>query len=179
VLAAGGCAMPADSGTPGAQVPVVGVPVSRPANSAGVTSPMTGRIFSNAELRALAPGAILGEDNYAEVNSAWLARWYPTFRAKLFKIGLTHWDRRFDCNRFADFYANLAQAWFALEMFHSDTPAEALALGPVWYRRDDNRGSHAIIQALTERGRVFIDPQTGEEVQLSLNERRSCFVQLF
>lgn len=140
---------------------------------------MTGRILTNDELRGAVPGAILGEAVYAEVNSEWLPHWYGTFRAQLFKIGLTRWDPRFDCNRFADFYANLAQAFFSLEMSRSGTPAQALALGPFWYVRGDGRGTHAIVQAVTERGRIFIDPQTGREMKLSALEEQSGYVQLF
>ena len=135
--------------------------------------------MTSTELRGAIPTAIIGDRCYAEVNSAWLPQWYRTFRAKLFKIGLAHWDDRFDCNRIADFYSNLAQAYFALEMFYSKSPAQALALGPFWYIRGDGKGCHAIVQVLTERGRVFIDPQTGEEMKLSPAERQSGYVQIF
>lgn len=141
--------------------------------------PSTGRILTDHQMRLAAPGAILGESVYAEVNSRWLPHWYAMFRTQLFRIGLTRWDTRFDCNRFADFYSNLAQAYFSIEMFHSRTPAQALALGPFWYIRADGRGTHAVVQAVTERGRIFIDPQTGREMQLSPIEQQSGYVQLF
>jgi hypothetical protein len=146
---------------------------------APAVAPATGKVLTRAQLRDAIPGAIAGEDRYAEVNSAWLREWYQVFRAKLFKIGIVNWDERFDCNRFADFYSNLAQAFFSLEMFHSETPAQALALGPIWYVRADGTGSHAVIQALTERGRVFIDPQTGREMELNPLEQKSAYVQIF
>ncbi len=121
----------------------------------------------------------MGDRAYAEVNSAWLHEWYDTFRAELFRLGIVKWDGRFDCNRFADVYAGMAQAWFFRETFHSNIQAQALALGPFWYQRADGSGGHAVIQALTERGRVFIDPQTGGEVELSVHERMSAFLQYF
>jgi hypothetical protein len=148
-------------------------------NAAAGPPPATGRVLTSAEVRAVIPGAIIGEDRYAEVNSAWLPEWYRMFRAQLFKLGIVNWDERFDCNRIADFYSNLAQAFFSIEMFHSRTPAQALALGPFWYVRADGKGPHAVIQALTERGRVFIDPQTGRELDLQLVERQSAYVQMF
>jgi hypothetical protein len=148
-------------------------------SSAGAPPPATGRVLTGAEVRAVVPGAIVGDDRYAEVNSAWLPEWYRVFRAQLFKLGIVQWDERFDCNRIADFYSNLAQAFFSVEMFHSRTPAQALALGPFWYVRADGKGAHAVIQALTERGRVFIDPQTGRELDLKPDERQSAYVQLF
>lgn len=148
-------------------------------NAKAGPSPATGRVLTPAEVRAVIPNAIIGDDRYAEVNSAWLPEWQRVFRAQLFKLGIVQWDERFDCNRIADFYSNLAQAFFSLEMFHSNTPAKALALGPFWYRRADGKGSHAVIQALTERGRVFIDPQTGQELDLQPVERQSAYVQMF
>lgn len=146
---------------------------------ASAPAPATGKVLTGAELQAAVPGAIVGESNYAEVNSAWLPEWYRLFRAKLFRLGIVKWDERFDCNRFADFYSNLAQAFFSLEMFHSSTAAQALALGPIWYERADGKGRHAVIQALTERGRVFIDPQTGQEMELLPGEQKSAYVQIF
>jgi hypothetical protein len=175
----GGCATTAVSDVPDApSAASTGRSVGRLLGNARV-APITGKLMSSAELRKVVPGAIVGDRSYAEVNSAWLATWYPIFRSKLFKIGLARWDYRFDCNRFADFYSNLAQAFFSVEMFQSDLPAQALALGPFWYMRDNGQGAHAIIQALTERGRIFIDPQTGQEVKLSSLEKQSGYVQLF
>lgn len=174
-----GCATTAVSDTPAARSAWGGGGGLARASGGSRVSPITGKVISSLELRTEVPGAIVGDRSYAEVNSAWLAQWYPIFRSKLFKIGVTRWDYRFDCNRFADFYSNLAQAFFAIEMFQSDLPAQALALGPFWYVRDNGQGAHAIIQALTERGRVFIDPQTGQEVQLTAMERQSGYVQLF
>jgi hypothetical protein len=152
---------------------------THPARAAAPVAPATGKVLTGAQVRAAVPGAIAGEDRYAEVNSAWLADWSQVFREKLFKLGIVRWDDRFDCNRFADFYTNLAQAFFSLKMFHSETPAQALALGPVWYVRADGSGSHAVVQALTERGRVFIDPQTGRELELKPVEQKSAYVQIF
>ncbi len=148
-------------------------------NAAATPAPATGRVLTGAEVRAVIPGAIIGDDRYAEVNSAWLPAWYRLFRGQLFKLGIVNWDERFDCNRIADFYSNLAQAFFSIEMFHSRTPAQALALGPYWYVRADGKGAHAVIQALTERGRVFIDPQTGRELELEPVEIQSAYVQMF
>lgn len=143
----------------------------------GATS-FTGRVYSKAEVRRQVPLVILGDDAYAEVNSAWLRTWYASFRAELFRMGVVKWDQRFDCNRFAEIYTGLAQVNFFRESFHSATPAKALAVGQFWYVREKG-GAHAIVQALTERGPVFIDPQTGEEMNLTPNERKSAYFQVF
>ncbi|HTL67264.1 MAG TPA: hypothetical protein VL200_06360 [Lacunisphaera sp.] len=155
------------------------VPVDLAASPAGRVKPATGRILTGAEVGNLAPRAMLCEQYYAEVNSAWLDAWYQLFRRQLYDIGFVHWDERFDCNRFTDCYTNLAQAYFALENFQSRTPARALALGPFWYRPEHATSNHAIVQAITERGRIFIDPQTGQEMHLTAGEERSAFWQMF
>ncbi|MDB6115934.1 MAG: hypothetical protein JWQ62_2879, partial [Lacunisphaera sp.] len=170
----GGCATVGEPATRVAPGPAMGE-----TRTNAEVAPATGKLLTSVELRTEIPTAIIGDRCYAEVNSAWLPQWYRTFRAKLFKIGLARWDDRFDCNRIADFYSNLAQAYFALEMFYSKTPAQALAMGPFWYVRGDGKGCHAIVQVLTERGRVFIDPHTGEEMKLSPAERQSGYVQIF
>ena len=140
---------------------------------------MTGRVYSLSEVRQMIPTMFFGDDYYAEVNSEWLKRWYAEYRKQLSRIGVVHWDVRFDCNRFVEFYSGLAQAYFYRATFHSATKARALALGPIWYVRDGGNSRHALIQALTERGRVFIDPQTGEEVELTPTEKASAYLQMF
>jgi hypothetical protein len=141
--------------------------------------PSTGRVLSWAEVLEAVPGVRLGDLSYAEVDSSWLHGWYDTFRSELARQGIVRWEQRFDCNHFADFYSALAQASFHRHTFHDFTPAVALALGPFWYRRDDGRGGHAVVQVLTDRGRIFIDPQSGDEVPLSENEVASAFLQYF
>lgn len=141
--------------------------------------PWTGRILTAGELRQLRPNAILAEDCYAEVNASWLPQYYREFRSELFRLGITRWDERFDCNRFADLFTSLAQAHFFRATFHSHTPAKALALGPYWYIRADGSGAHAIIQAMTQHGPVYFDPQTGEAVELAAGEKFAAYLQFF
>ncbi|MCF3652408.1 hypothetical protein [Synoicihabitans lomoniglobus] len=144
-----------------------------PTNSAAHS--ITGRVISPTEIKSLHKKTVLGDNSYAEVNSAWLAQFNADFKSELHRLGITKWDDRFDCNRFTDLYRSLAQAHYFRVSFHRAIPAEALALGPIWYVRESSGRSHAIIQALTERGRVFIEPQTGKELVLSPRELRSTF----
>lgn len=139
----------------------------------------TGRIYTLQEVRAQIPSMYFGDDTYAEVNSRWLQAWYGEYRAQLARVGIVNWDTRFDCNRFVEFYASLAQAYFYRLTFHDPNPARALALGPIWYVREGGGSRHALVQALTERGRIFIDPQTGKEVELTPTERSSAYLQVF
>lgn len=139
----------------------------------------TGRVYTLAQVREQIPSMFFGDDSYAEVNSVWLTSWYGEYREQLARVGVVKWDQRFDCNRFVEFYASLAQAYYYRLSFHDPRPARALALGPIWYVRERGRSRHALVQALTERGRVFFDPQTGREVQLTPTERSSAYLQVF
>ena len=141
--------------------------------------PVTGRVLTRADVRQQTATLYFGDETYAEVNSRWLERFYPEFRAELFRLGVVRWDARFDCNRFAEFYTSFAQARFYREMFQSRIAAQALAMSPFWYVRADGKGAHAIVQALTERGRMFIDPQTGREVQLTPIESATAYYRFF
>ena len=139
-------------------------------------APGTGKMLANAELIQAIPQVRTGDVTYAQVNSAWLKKFYERYRADLSRMGVVKWDQRFDCRRFAGMYTELAQSEFFQESFHSSEPAHTLALGPVWYLRDNGKGGHAIIVAFTERGRLFIDPQTGQEVELSTREVASIYL---
>lgn len=137
----------------------------------------TSRVYTAAEVRAAVPLAFAGDTAYAEVRSAWLREYYSEFRAEVFRQGVTKWDERFDCNHFATYYVALAQTKFYLAAFHSPTPAQSLAVGTFWYQSP--RGPHAIVVALTERGAVYIEPQTGAELQLTPEQRASAWLRVF
>ncbi len=137
----------------------------------------TVRVLTAEEIRAPLGFAFCGDTAFAEVNSASLPAFYADFRQALFDQGVTKWDRRFDCNHFASYYVARAQTKFYLANFHSRTTAQTLALGVFWYQ--SARGPHAIVAAFTERGLLFIEPQTGGELQLSPAERASAWLKLF
>lgn len=168
-LACSGCATTGVEERPGnpAPAPVLGFAAT------------TGRVLTRADVQLATSTLFFGDSLYAEVNSRWLARYYVDFRAELFRLGVLRWDRRFDCNRFAEFYASLAQARFYRDTFQSALPAQSLAIAPFWYLRADGKGAHAVVQALTERGRLFIDPQTGHEVTLSVTESATGYYRFF
>lgn len=113
-----------------------------------------------------------GDAAYAVVSSSAIPGLYQSFRDVLNAQGLVKWDSRFDCNRFAGLFIGVAQARYAAAAWHSETKAEALALAEVWYYPDAG-GYHAIVQARTERGDVFIEPQTGKELNLTARELAS------
>jgi hypothetical protein len=136
---------------------------------------ITGKILTRADIAREMPLAQMGDAAYSEVNSVWLKKFYQDYRSELSRMGIVKWDPRFNCRHFAAYYAELAQSRFYSENFQSDSNAMALAVGPIWYQADNGKGGHAIVMALTEKGRIFIEPQTGEEVHLSANEQKSIF----
>jgi len=136
-----------------------------------------GATLTAAQLTAAAGPAVTGGTHYATVSAAALTAFYADFRSELFRQGVTKWDPRFDCNHFATYYVALAQTRFYLASFHSSTPAQTLALGVMWYQ--SARGAHAIVMAITDRGLLFIEPQTGDEITLTPAERQSAFLTFF
>lgn len=116
-----------------------------------------------------------GDKSYAVVQSTALPDLYANFRDALSKQGLVKWDARFDCNHFAALYVSLAQAAYTVAAWQSSSPAQTLALAEVWYVRGSG-GGHAIVSAVTERGLLFIEPQTGLELSLTAAEQRSIYL---
>lgn len=137
------------------------------------------RIVQAAELTEAFGVVYTGDVTYSQVASATLPGYYETFRAALFAEGVTKWDGRFDCNHFASYYVAKAQAAYYLATFHSRTPAQTLALGTYWYRPGGAGAGHAIVAALTERGPVYIEPQTGAELRLTPAEQASAWLKVF
>jgi hypothetical protein len=130
----------------------------------------TGKAIAGATL----PG-FKGDGAYLEVSAAALPALHDNYRAVLSDLGLVKWDRRFDCNHLADLYIAAAQARHLVATWHSSTEAESLALGVVWYRRAAG-GNHAIIEARTDRGVVYVDPGAGpQSVTLTPGEQASIY----
>lgn len=126
----------------------------------------TDRVLPAADVQRELPGWV-GDTHYAVVRQSAILEIDREFRDVLSRQGLVKWDGRFDCNRFASLWVNLAHTRYAVAAWHSRSPAQALALAEVWYRTDD--GAHAIVAALTEHGLTFIEPQTGHIVPRPTN----------
>lgn len=136
----------------------------------------TGTVLPAAQLPVVQrPGDYRGDTHYAVVRSAALPELHAAFADVLAKQGLVKWDARFDCNRFAGLWIGVAQARYAVAAWHSSTPAKALALAEVWYRHPGG-GGHAIVQAITERGPVYLEPQTGAEITLTPAQEAAVFL---
>lgn len=155
---------------------------SRSQDPAAAPQLSAGSVVSRQALaQAVGPVATyLGDDSYAVVSSAALPGYYDSFRAEIFRQGVTKWDERFDCNHFATYYVALAQTRFYLEHFQSSTPAQTLAIGVYWYRPQAAKGgAHAVVIADTERGLVWIEPQDGHEFTPTDAEKMTVFLKAF
>lgn len=116
--------------------------------------------------------SIVGDKKYLVLRESDIKRDYKFFRSILSHIGLVRWDEGFDCNRFASLFISVNQAKFVVTNWHSQHRSLALGYAEVWYRKKDY-GLHAIVVAYTERGLIFIEPQTGEELKLDDDEIKS------
>lgn len=98
---------------------------------------------------------------------------WDSFQRDRWGKGLKAWRRRNDCDNFARAYAQHAQDCHAIS---SGNESEGLAVGEFFYTQTAGTG-HAIIVAFVDddHRRVFIEPQTGQEVQLTEAEIASCF----
>lgn len=110
--------------------------------------------------------------SYSLASSHWFDAFNLWFRGKMFDFVGDSWDQRFDCDDFARFFAAFCQ--LANYRTRHDSRAEGLAVGEVFFRKD-NGGGHAINVAMTEKGIQFIEPQNGDFIGLSQTEKQSIW----
>lgn len=133
-------------------------------------------MISAEQLRAAFPFqalVILADTEYAEPELAWLqSEFWDWFKARRWKLGLDRWTRRNDCDNFARSYAqDCADCWAVTP---GPPDCEGCAVGEFFYV--SRNGPHAIVIACTaDRGRVYIEPQTGGTLTLTPQEEQSCF----
>ena len=103
-------------------------------------------------------------------KNSWLFnKFYPFFQDELFRLGAQKWTKKWDCEDFAREFKSLAQ------ICHNNSPlatAEGLAIGEIDYTKESGE-RHCINIAFTDKGVIFIEPQTGESLLLTENEKNS------
>lgn len=96
----------------------------------------------------------------------------PLFVKKLEELGVSVWDKKWDCDDFSSFFRSLAQICHR----KSKGSAEGIAIGEIYYHQDgDNEGNHAINVIFLENGPIFFEPQSGLPVKLSAEEMNSIY----
>lgn len=97
-------------------------------------------------------------------------KFYPFFQKELNRLKIVNWTSKFDCEDFAKMFKVLMQACHQ----NSSGNAEGLAVAEIHYRRDKG-DNHAINAVITDKGLIFVEPQTGESLILSKNEEKSIY----
>ena len=106
--------------------------------------------------------------DYARPMSSYLlGKYYDFYLQWLTEHKLDVWKDRWDCDNFASTYYVFAQ------MCHvkSKRPEQGIAVGELFYYQDAG-GGHAVNCAITEKGFMMIEPQTGKEFELSATEKK-------
>ena len=124
---------------------------------------------------------VSADRDYAEVKRSYLLGSYYTY-FKTFLFGNRNespvvWSPKFDCDDFARLFCALIM----LAHFQGQgSAAEGVAVGEIHYfQKADPTKGHAIVCAYTDAGRIFIEPQTGEELKLTNEEIRTVFFARF
>lgn len=107
------------------------------------------------------------DKEYQTVNYDSLQFFYNEYKSELSSKGISKWNESFDCNRYSLFYHAFAQVFYFQQS--GDSKAPSIAIGELYYF-SKRRSGHAINFAVTERGIVFIEPQTGKIVELNRAE---------
>ena len=105
---------------------------------------------------------------------------YEKFKKWLFRRGILGWRHTFDCDNYAEAFSVFLQTVHTKAQKGKDdnSTKQAVAIGVIWYERA-GIGGHAIniVVSKIEDDLVvrFIEPQTGEELELTDTERETIF----
>jgi hypothetical protein len=113
---------------------------------------------------------------YAQPTLPWLTGPFRDyFRQQLFDLRLDRWRVRWECRDFARAFAHYAQLAHALTP-GGDAASDCLAVGELWYHpRNDAAVGHAINAAVVADALIFLEPQTGQCVNLTSAELSSAY----
>lgn len=150
--------------------------------------PVTGKVFPAGSIDTnlvanfgpkIGPWASTPDLTYAEVSAAWIPVFYAQWRQRLFDRGVVAWDAKFDCNRFAASFCADAQVEYYKHARAMWIKGQAIAVGEIWYVVRNGGGGHAIVCAITDKGPLFIEPQTGAILTLTPVELQSISFKRF
>lgn len=112
----------------------------------------------------------ISDATYAKPTTKWLTgKFYEYFLNWLWKNDLNKWQQKFDCDNFSCLYYAFAQACHT----QSGRSEQGILVGEMFFMQKG--GGHAINLAITEKGVIFIEPQTGAEITLTKEEKSSCW----
>lgn len=114
------------------------------------------------------------DESYAEVNLDALPEYYSWFVGALGKLGVVKsWASDLDCDNRSWLYCDLAPVYWYLQGWTAGRPdAQSPAFASYLYWLDWSQPGHVIAAVGTQRGLVFIEPQTGLIVPQPTAQRR-------
>ena len=136
-----------------------------------------GSVISSGDLkiRTRLNNPMFRNRTYAVVKETAVWDMYCDFWKVLYSQELYKWNSRFNCVHIANLFVELCQVQYANKDFNKSPNAEALALAEVWYHPNKNKKGedHAVVAIYTDNGLLFLEPQTGQFVRLTEEEKRS------
>ena len=114
---------------------------------------------------------IFTDNDYNLPKKEWLfGAFYSFFITELGRLGVNIWDEKFDCDDFSCMFRLYAQICHK----RSKGKAEGIVISEIGYTQESG-GLHAAICAFTDKGPVFLEPQTGKTLLLTENEIQSIY----
>jgi hypothetical protein len=115
----------------------------------------------------------IADATFSVPTERWVTRNFKKYFKKVMNVHHTYvWTKAHDCDNFATAYRMYMQF---LHSEQSNHDSESIAVCEMHYKID-NAGYHAINAVIVDNYRViFIEPQTGNKVNLSNQEKRSCY----
>lgn len=111
------------------------------------------------------------EDTYNIPKLDWLlGPFYDYYSYYLGIFKVDSWHQKWDCDDFTSLYKVLSQVCHR----HSKGTAGGLAIAEIAFVRGPN-DRHAIICAFTDKGPVFIEPQNGQQIFLTNDQKDSIY----
>lgn len=109
--------------------------------------------------------------DYARPTTNFLTgKFYNFYKNWLSEHNIDTWQAKWDCDNFSSTYYTFTQICHA----NAGRNEQGISVGEFFYKIGGNGTGHAINIAVTEKGVIFIEPQTGKEVGLSEEEMLSC-----
>lgn len=124
---------------------------------------------------------IISDTTHMSPNKSWVSgKLYSHYDFWLIENGLNRWKKHWDCDNFAFAFYTFAQICHSRQMDKNGktSSAQGLSIGVMFYRIRGESG-HAINIIYTEDKLWGFEPQTGEFLNLTEEEKDSCWFIVF
>ena len=134
----------------------------------------------------------VADDTYETPSKEWVLDTFPAwYKDYMFKAGLDKWVETNDCDdksslfkgfaqsaHMAYFYRALTQSAHSLSVDYLNLSSQSIAIGELWFKVDDgctHAVNCAVIKVEQDFQLLIIEPQTCEELKLSVSELASVY----